>query len=927
MTPTPMQLVDAGNYQELFIEELNWQAPDHRPVSATTDDGRVLTARNVASHQGIRVWVCDDKPGSNLEAQLDRAISKTTIDRIVIFRNDQDQVWRWPARRHVNGAVTDRLTSHRHRNGQEDPKFAAKVEAIRLPFDTILDAPTVLQKVRHAFDVETQNESKRASKLMATLYASLAAAYPSTTPETQRTHEISVILARLLFLLFGDDTEMWATDAFRNLIQHDTSPDGSDLAKTLTDLFEQLDSPSAPQGRYPGFKHVNGGIFHEPITLPPVGKDFRSAILDACAVDWSDISPAIFGSMFQAVRDAKTRRSLGEHYTSEENILRTLNPLFLDDLRATYMAALDRDTDQKKINSLRQLWRRLSEVRFLDPACGCGNFLIVAYRELRNLELAVMESLAELEGQGQGQETLGGDMVRAITVTLDHFAGIEIDEWPAKIAQTGMFLIDRQCDLKMEASFGRAPERLPIQTEAKIVVSNALTVDWNEIFPATDGVVVAGNPPFLGISQRSAEQTRDLKAVWGDRYHGTLDYVTGWHAKTIDYLRGTKAEWAFVTTNSITQGEATAPLFTPILDEGWRIKFAHRTFPWTSEAPKKAAVHCSIIGFTRTNGTRRLFDYGLDGSLLEERAIDNITPYLTPGADILVTSASQPLNPQLGTVAYGNKPTDDGGFVIEAEQYDEAMADPIAARYVRPYVGAKELLHAYQRHCLWLVDSTEEEREQSPFIKKRVAHVRESRLDSDAASTRAAAKDAHLFRQISQPDTPYLCIPRHSSSSRPYFLSAHFDADVICSDANFLATDADGFSFSILSSAMFMAWQKAVGGRIKSDLRFNKLLTWNTFPLPEVSAEARQQIIDAGHEVLAARRSMGDTSLADIYAPGNIPDELLEAHAQLDRAVDALFRVDSPKSELERQALLLLLYDKARSAALMKKAQRGGRRK
>ncbi len=483
--------VDRGDFQEVFIEDLNWLAPDVKhSVSVTDEDGRKVSARNIASYKGLRVWVCDERPGSALEAELDRLIAKTSTDRLVIFDDDKKQVWRWPVRRAKDGSVTSRLTSHRHKKGDVDPRFAARLDIIRMPFDVVLDANAVLGRVRDAFDTEAQNESKRASKLMANMYAAVEKAYPPKADPKVRDHEISVTLARILFLMFGDDTEMWQTDAFRNVIQHEALSDGSNLARVLNDLFAFLDTPhceDAP-GPFAGFKYVNGGIFEEEVSLPPLNKDFRAAILDACAVDWSGISPAIFGSMFQSVRDAETRRALGEHYTSEANILKTLNPLFLDELRDGLAAALARDTTQKKVNALNKLWDRLGNIRFMDPACGCGNFIIVAYRELRAIELQVMDSLYDLRDRHQ----LSMDAKSDLKVTLDHFYGIEIDEWPARIAETAMFMIDRQSDLRLQERFGQAPERLPIQREAKIVISPSLALDWPGLVDSDGGSSLPG---------------------------------------------------------------------------------------------------------------------------------------------------------------------------------------------------------------------------------------------------------------------------------------------------------------------------------------------------------------------------------------------------------------------------------------------------
>ena len=608
--------------------------------------------------------------------------------------------------------------------------------------------------------------------------------------------------------------------------------------------------------------------------------------------------------MFQSVRDAKTRRELGEHYTSEENILKTLNPLFLDELRAEFEHV--KTLGKYEADRLRKLRDKLGRIRYMDPACGCGNFIIVAYRELRDLELAIMERLQQITGD---QAMLMANV--GLKVTLDHFYGIEIDEWPARIAETAMFLIDRQCDLKLTASLGWAPDRLPIQEQATIVVGNALKLDWSTICPPSEDAVVAGNPPFLGISLRSAEQTTELREVWGTRYHGTLDYVTGWHAKALDYYKSTTGRWAFVTTSSITQGEVVAPLFAAILNEGWRIAFAHRTFRWTSEATGAAAVHCVIIGFTKAEGQARLFDYATpDSPPAELPAVSNITPYLTDGPTVIVHPATRPLNPQLGEVAYGNKPTDDGCLIVEPDDYAHVMADPIAARYVRPYIGARELLHDGDRHCLWLTDATPADLRNSPVLRERVEGVRAFRARSKAASTRAAATTAHLFRQIAQPDTPYLCIPAHVSEGRPFFLAARFDSDVITSNANFLAPDEDGFMFAVISSTMFITWQRTVGGRLESRLRFNKLLTWNTFPLPHTSEADRTAIIHAGAGLLDARHLQPDMALADLYPPAGMSGELLDAHRELDRRVDRLFGIRAERpTNLQRQDVLFTSYE------------------
>lgn len=897
---------EGGDYSRLFRYDLYWSAPDHPPIAIQLDRGDV-SVQNVSSFKGLRVWVCDSLPGSKVEAEIDRAIAKTSTDRLVIFHDDSQQVWRWPARRPKGNTTATRLTRHRHRNGVSDPGFAARLAAIRLPADQLLDANAVLAKLRAAFDVEAHNETRHASKLMARMYVAADGAYPRTVSDSRRDHEISVTLARVLFLMFGDDTEMWAADAFRTVVRERTGAE-QDVGACLNDLFEHLRTAhvlgtGADRG-FAEFPYVNGGIFEEDVALPALGTEFRDVLVEACEIDWSLVSPAVFGSMFQAVRDTRTRREVGEHYTSEENILKTLDPLLLDELKAEFNRAMTMK-DQRRV--LNRLWDRLGQIRFLDPACGCGNFIIVAYRALRDLELRIMEELQELSGDGQ----LSFDPTNALKVRLDNFYGIEIDEWPARIAETALFLTDRQCDLKLRERFGDAPRRLPIRSQPTILAGqSALTCDWGELVEPSKDVVVAGNPPFLGISLRSDEQKAELKEVWGDWYHGSLDYVTGWYAKAIDYFDGIDGGWAFVSTNSITQGEEVAPLFGAVFDAGWKIAFAHRTFRWTSEAPGRAAVHCVIIGYTRAAKAPRLFDYsGIDSAPSEVESTSNISPYLVDGPNVIVHPAGSPLNRQLGEVYYGNKPTDDGNLIVEPEELADVMTDPVAAQFVRRYVGAKELLHDIERYCLWLRDATNRDLKASRILRQRVEGVRAFRAASKAASTRAAASTAHLFRQIAQPEVPYLCIPIHVSEDRPYFLAAHFGPEVIASNANFIATDPDGFVFSVISSSMFITWQRTVGGRIKSDLRFNKLLTWNTFPLPRAGAAARDRIIAAGQAVLDARGEQPDLSLAGLYEPGQLSAKLLEAHDALDSEVDGLFGLAAEcPTELERQELLFARY-------------------
>lgn len=911
--------VDEHNYADLFINNLNWGAPDQHPVNVLLEDGRTVVAHNVSSYKGLRVWTCDVRPGAAQEAKVDQALAKTSTDRLVIFYDGTKQTWRWPSRSSSGAGVTARPARHDYRNGSEDKNFEQKLQAIRLPDDVILDVSTVLSRVREAFDVEARNESKNASKLMARMYSSMESAYGHDYDTATRDHQISVTLARVLFLLFGDDTLMWqSADQFQSYLYQASRSDGSDTASALHRLFVVLNQP---KGERPSdlsdllsaFPYVNGGIFEEEVELPALGGDFRKAVLDAAAVDWSTISPAIFGSMFQSVRDAATRRELGEHYTSENNILKTLNPLFLDDLRLEFAAACSRDTDQKKINALNRLWSKLGSLRFMDPACGCGNFIIVAYRELRELELEILTALTDLR-LGENSIALDADWTGTLKVTLDHFYGIELDEWPARIAGTAMFLVDRQCDLRLQDRFGQAPERLPIQRQPHIEVGNALELDWNTVCPASADVVVAGNPPFLGDHTRSVEQKAELQAVWGaDVTLSRMDYVTGWYAKALKYFDSCSGgAWAFVSTNSICQGDPVARLFGPIFDGGWTIKFAHRTFAWTSEATKAAVVHCVIVGFSREPKSKpRLFSYSsLKGAPGEVEGVSTINAYLVDGPNVLVTKRSAPLNSTLVMPRYGSKPSDGGGLVVKPDSYQEVADDVIASKYLRPYVGTDELLYGLERWCLWLVEATEEELEASPVLKKRVSKVHESRLKSKADSTRKKASSAHLFGQRATiPTTAVLAIPEVSSENRPYMPVGHLAAGTVVSNKVYSAPDPTGFLFGVAASAMFITWQKTVGGRMKSDPSFSNTVVWNNIPLPPVSSAAEEAVSSAGQKVLAARRNTPAVNLAEMYDPRVMEASLLEAHTELDKVVDRAFGLDRAQpTELERQEVLFARY-------------------
>lgn len=772
---------------------------------------------------------------------------------------------------------------------------------------------------------EEEQASIHASRLMADLYNTMVGEDSNeavgedapTDPEDEdwAVQKTSVFLTRILFLLYGDDAGLWAErDLFYRFVLYDTT--GANLGAQLHALFDVLNTPENKRRRVPEsmakFPYVNGSLFADPMPMEYFDEDMREALLAACRFHWTRISPAIFGSMFQLVKSKEARRGDGEHYTSEKNILKVLEPLFLTELRnEAYRLIHAKSTS---VAALRRFRDSLAEMIFCDPACGAGNFLLVAYRELRKIETDIIVAIREREGQ----TTASMDVTWEQKLSIGQFYGFEINWWPAKIAETAMFLVDHDANRKLALAVGDAPQRLPIEITAHIRHGNALRMAWGTEIPRTSGkTYIFGNPPFIGQYTKTAEQTEDMKRVWGKDYDGYLDYVTGWHAKSKDLLADRDGEFAFVTTNSITQGQPVPALFGPLFREGWRIKFAHRTFSWDSEAPGKAAVHCVIVGFDK-NGTARprLWDYpDVKGEPVEMPVETGINAYLVDAPNVLVTKRSKVLSPLLGKVSYGSKPTDGGGLIVESEDYAEVSADPAAAKYLQPFRGAREFLHGMQRWCLWMEDLDPADLKTSPLLRSRVENVRNVRQASKKAATRELASVPHLFAERRQSKVPYLCIPRHVSESRKYFIAELYGAEIICGDANFQTPDPEGLQFALISSSMFITWQRSVGGRMKSDLRFANTLTWNTFPVPELTDQQREKIIKAGKKVLEARALHPERSLAEHYNPLAMAPELLKAHDALDREVDKAF--GAPRkltTERQRQELLFENYVKLTEA-------------
>ena len=715
-------------------------------------------------------------------------------------------------------------------------------------------------------------------------------------------HVLEVYLVRLLFCLFADDTGIFERDHFLNYLRDCTAEDGRDLAPLLAELFQVLNTPVEQRfctrnALLLALPYVNGGLFAEFLPMPAFDAEMRQILIDCCSLDWGKISPAIFGSMFQSVMKPEERRSLGAHYTSERNILKLINPLFMDALREEFEhICADRSTRRQK--NLEEFHHKLAGLNFLDPACGCGNFLVIAYRELRLLELEVIRQL-----ESTGQMFL--DISELCKVGVDQFYGIEIEEFPAQIAQVAMWLMDHQMNIEVGSHFGRYFARIPLKASATIVCANALRIDWETVVPKEKLNYIMGNPPFVGYSNQTKEQKEDIERLFaGNKRAGKLDFVAGWYKKTADYTSNTKVQCAFVSTNSITQGEQATTLWQPLIQRGLSINFAHRTFRWSNEARGIAAVHCVIVGFSYG-------DSGGEKLLYNESGVAHVEPhinsYLTAAPDVFIPVRSKPLC-VVPEMSNGNRPTDGGYLIIEDRDYQEFMLmEPKAAPYIKRLLGAREFINNEPRWCLWLKGASPAQLRDMPYVKKRVDSVKAFRLASTKEGTRKSACTPMLFQEIRQADESYIALPETSSERREFIPMDFLGPEVICTNAVQIIPDATLYHFGVLTSTMHMAWTRTVCGRLKSDYRYSNKLVYNNFPWPETTEAQQEKIAALAQGVLDARALYPECSLADLYDPLTMPPELVTAHRKLDAAVEKAYG-RSFADDAERVAFLFDKY-------------------
>ncbi|MFH1196891.1 MAG: DNA methyltransferase [bacterium] len=781
-------------------------------------------------------------------------------------------------------------------------------------------------------------------------------------------HQLELFLVRILFCLFADDTGIFTKDHFDFYLTNKTKSDGSDLGMHLNAIFQTLNTDYSKRQEntdedLAAFPYVNGKLFEENFLVPAFDSTMRKILLDTASFDWSKISPAIFGSMFQSVMDKEKRRNLGAHYTSEKNILKVVNGLFLDDLLKEFEAS------KNSIGKLEKLHDKIAGLKILDPACGCGNFLIITYRELRLLEIEILKQIYKLRNRDHQYEL---NVAVLSKIDVDMMYGIEYEEFPARIAEVALWLIDHQCNMKLSMEFGEYFVRLPLKKSPNIFHGNALRIDWTKLISKTNVDITAdvtnifvnepaesyqsvnvftnkvniitgktpvaftgktnfdyilGNPPFVAKKNRTKEQNEDMDLVCANiKNSGLLDYVSAWYVKATDYLNRGKddancpdssgcpvfTKVAFVSTNSITQGEQVGALWNYLLKQNIKIHFAHRTFKWSNEARGQASVYCVIIGFSILEiADKFIYDYETPKSEPQLIKAKNINPYLIDGPTILIDNRNEPIC-NVPKISFGSMPNDDGNFIFDDEQKIEFLRlEPKAKKLIKPLISAKEFLNGENRWCLWLENVSPAEIRDLPEVIKRIDKVKKYRLNSPREATIKLAQYPYLFGEIRQPKNNFILIPLTSSENRKYIPIASFTKEQIVNNTNSVIESKSLYIFGILTSIMHNSWMRQVCGRMKSDYRYSNKLVYNNFPFPEnPTGKQKAKVEEVVKKMLEVREKyfVKGACLADLYDPVAMPKDLTDAHKQIDDAVDACYRKEKFSTELNRLEYLFKLY-------------------
>ena len=839
---------------------------------------------------------------------LRKAIKQSDGSLLTPFQQAKRYVLGLPLSRHPRWVVVSNFTEFlvydmEQPNGEPEQILLENLEKeyYRLQF---------LVNVKSEHISREEEVSMKAGEIIGAIYDAMLKQYGDRDPETLQ--QLNILCVRLVFCLYAEDAGIFTRDQFHDyLVKHDTEM----MRTALLQLFEVLNTPVEQRSKFlrddlKAFPYAKG-VFSEHIDIPQFTPSLRELLLQKASLDfdWSEISPTIFGAMFESTLNPETRRSGGMHYTSIENIHKVIDPLFLDDLRAELDTILEEKVEKKRQQQLGAYQDKLASLTFLDPACGSGNFLTETYLSLRRLENRAVSAMTH------GQAFIGFEEFSPIKVNINQFYGIEINDFAVTVATTALWISESQMLAETEQIIKHDIDFLPLKANANIHEGNALRIDWETVVPKDELDYIIGNPPFVGYSNQNKAQKEDILSVFVDKNGkpfktaGKIDYVAGWYYKAAQLMLGTKIRAALVSTNSITQGEQVAFIWKPLKELfDIHIDFAYRTFRWDSEASDKAHVHCVIVGFSNVLNTKKFI---FDNDKKKEAQI--INPYLIDAPEVFIESRKNSLC-HVPVMIYGSKPTDGGFFFFIEEERKEAIAkEPKLEKFIKRILGATEFINNKVRYCLWLVDASPNDIRNSSFIKERVAQVREFRLLSPKKATQESANTPALFQEIRHPKNDYLIVPRVSSERRHYVPMGYVSSDVVTNDAVQIIPDASLYHFGILESNVHMAWMRAVCGRLESRYRYSKDIVYNNFPWPEVNDEQREKIAATAQAILDARTLYPDSSLADLYDELTMPPELRKAHQQNDRAVMAAYGFPITMTESECVARLFELYQQLTS--------------
>ena len=724
--------------------------------------------------------------------------------------------------------------------------------------------------------------SIEAGKIVGRIYEALLTQYDDNSPEALRW--LNILCVRIVFCLYAEDAGIFSRDQFHDFL---VTYEAKDLRRALRDLFEVLNTPKEKRSKYlqeelAAFPYTNGGLFEEEIEIPQFTEELKQTLLQNASLDfdWSDISPTIFGAVFESTLNPETRRSGGMHYTSIENIHKVIDPLFLNDLRRELDEILEEKVEKQRLKKLDSYQDKLASLTFLDPACGSGNFLTETYLSLRRLE---NEAIRE---RYHGQMMMGA-FVNPIKVSINQFYGIEINDFAVTVATTALWISEAQMLTETEHIIHHDIDFLPLKSYTNIHEGNALRIDWETVVPKAHLNYIIGNPPFVGYAYQTKEQKEDLAIVCKE-CGSNIDYVAGWYYKAAQMIDNTNARVALVSTNSITQGEQVTAVWKNLIEQyGVQIDFAHRTFRWDSEASLKAHVHCVIVGFSNSYSNSQRDKLIFDN--WKCNIAGNINPYLIDAPNVFIDNRKKPIS-NVPEMIKGSSPVDGGNLIVEAEDYEAFIQqEPLAIKYIHRFVGAREFLHDLPRYCLWLQGVSPKDINAMPLVRERIAKTREFRLSSSKAATRKFADMPTRFMEMRQPGSDYIIVPRVSSETRRYIPMGYMDKDVICSDSNILIPEITLYHFGVLESNVHMAWMRVVCGRLEMRYRYSNTIVYNNFPWPTPTDEQKAKIEQTAQAILDARAKYPDSSLADLYDELTMPVELRKAHQDNDRAVMAAY--------------------------------------